>query len=206
MLGRAYTRAEDDPDARVVVFTYDTWQRYFNGDPEDHRPAGAARAQSLHRHRGYAARVPVSGQHAKSEYLMPVQPLVASNAVENSWRAHFFRVIGRLQPGITPGAGGAEAAAIAARLEKQYPEHQHGPQRHGRFVSSGSDRRCASGVARGPGGGFLRSAHRLRQRGQPALRSGDGAPAGDRDPHRARRQHGSGSSGNCSLKVCSWHC
>jgi putative ABC transport system permease protein len=34
MLGRAYTRAEDSPDTRVVVFTYEAWQRYFNGDPK----------------------------------------------------------------------------------------------------------------------------------------------------------------------------
>src|ERR1700736_3656443 len=30
MLGRAFTRAEDVPDSRVVVFTYEAWQRYFN--------------------------------------------------------------------------------------------------------------------------------------------------------------------------------
>src|SRR3954470_4453350 len=33
MLGRGYTRAEDNPDGRVVVFTYDAWQHYFNSDP-----------------------------------------------------------------------------------------------------------------------------------------------------------------------------
>ncbi len=40
--------------------------------------------------------------------------------------AHFFRVLGRLQPGVTTGQARAEAAAIAARLEKQYPNSNTG--------------------------------------------------------------------------------
>jgi putative ABC transport system permease protein len=31
IIGRAYTRAEDIPAGQVVVFTYEAWQRYFNG-------------------------------------------------------------------------------------------------------------------------------------------------------------------------------
>src|SRR5436190_13984646 len=31
-LGRAFTRAQDTADSRVIVLTYTAWQRYFNSD------------------------------------------------------------------------------------------------------------------------------------------------------------------------------
>ena len=118
LLGRAYTRAEDAPAARVVVLTYETWQRYFNGDP---KIIGRQVRLALNLYtvigvmpRGF--QFPVS---TRSEYLTPLQPLVASAMKVRG--AHFFRVLGRLQPGITPQQASAEASAIAARLEKEYP-------------------------------------------------------------------------------------
>jgi putative ABC transport system permease protein len=72
ILGRAYTRAEDSPDSRVVIFTYDAWQRYFNGDPN----IGREVRLSLKPYtvigvmpRGF--RFPLD---AHAEYLMPVHP------------------------------------------------------------------------------------------------------------------------------------
>ena len=57
---------------------------------------------------------------ARSEYLTPIRPLVASAL--KSRGAHFLRILGRLQPGVTIGAARAEAMAIAARLAQQYPD------------------------------------------------------------------------------------
>ena len=118
LLGRAYTRAEDAPAARVVVLTYETWQRYFNGDP---KIIGRQVRLALNLYtvigvmpRGF--QFPVS---TRSEYLTPLQPLVASTMKVRG--AHFLRVLGRLQPGITPQQASAEASAIAARLEIEYP-------------------------------------------------------------------------------------
>ena len=65
LLGRAYTRAEDDPGGTGRCPHLRNMAAIFQRRPEDHWPAGAARAQSLHRNRSHAARVPVSGQHAK---------------------------------------------------------------------------------------------------------------------------------------------
>ncbi len=117
-IGRAFTRAEDNPAARVVIFTYEAWQRYFNGNPDI---LGRQVRLALNPYtvigvmpRGF--RFPVD---AKCDYLMPVHPLVASQMKIRG--AHFFRVIGRLQPGVTAGQARAEAVAIAARMEKQYP-------------------------------------------------------------------------------------
>jgi hypothetical protein len=33
LLGRTFTQDEDRSGARVIVLTYDAWQRYFNKDP-----------------------------------------------------------------------------------------------------------------------------------------------------------------------------
>ena len=119
ILGRAYTHADDNSDARVVIFTYEAWQRYFNGDPNI---IGRQVRLALNPYtvigimpRGF--QFPVN---ARSEYLLPVQALVRT-AMKNRG-SHFFRAIGRLQPGVSIGEARAEAAAIAGRLEKQYPD------------------------------------------------------------------------------------
>lgn len=123
MLGRAYTRAEDNPATRVVVFTYEAWQRYFNGDPKI-----IGRQVRLALNSYTVIGVMPRGFHfpidARTEYLMPVQPLVATEVHNRG--SHFFRAIGRLQPGVTVGQARAEVAAIAARLEKQFPDTNTG--------------------------------------------------------------------------------
>ncbi len=118
-LGRAYTRAEDSPDGRVVVLTYEAWQRYFNGD---RKIVGKQVRLSLRLYtvigvmpQGF--RYPLD---AKTEYLMPIHPLTAPALKERG--AHFLRAVGRLKPGVTAAQANAEVAAIAARLEKQYPD------------------------------------------------------------------------------------
>ena len=119
MLGRAYTRAEDNPDSRVVIFTYEAWQRYFNADPNilGRQVRLALRPYTVIGVMPRGFRFPLDG---RSEYLMPVHPLVQT-AVHNRG-SHFFRAIGRLQPGVTVGQARAEAVAIAAHLQKQYPD------------------------------------------------------------------------------------
>ncbi len=117
MLGRAFTRAEDNRDSRVVILTYEAWQRYFNGDPNilGKQLRLAQKPYSVIGVMPPGFRFPVG---VRSEYLMPVHPLVASIPNRGS---HFFRVLGRLQPGVNAKQARAEAVAIAARLEKQYP-------------------------------------------------------------------------------------
>ena len=118
-LGRAYTQTDDRSKARVVIFTYEAWQRYFNGDPNI---VGRQVRLALTPYtvigimpRGF--QFPIGG---RSEYLTPLQPLVASAV--NSRGSHFLRILGRMQPGVTTKAARAEAIAIAARLAQQYPD------------------------------------------------------------------------------------
>ena len=104
--------------------------------------------------------------------------------------AHFFRVLGRLQPGITSAAGERGGKRDRGSARKRVSRHQYRSQREGCFLSSGSGGRRASGACSCPGGGFLCSPHCLRQCGQPAPRPRHRPSAGDRDPHRARRLTG----------------
>jgi putative ABC transport system permease protein len=119
MIGRAYTRAEDSPDARVVVFTYEAWQRYFNGDP---KIIGRQVRLAL---RNYTViGVMPKGFHypfgSQTEYLMPLHPLIGEASQNRG--IHFLRAVGRLQPGVSAEQADAEVKAIAGRLEKQYPD------------------------------------------------------------------------------------
>jgi putative ABC transport system permease protein len=123
LLGRSYTRAEDNPDARVVLFTYEAWQRYFNGNPNiiGRQVRLALRPYTVIGVMPRGFRFPVN---ARSEYLMPVQPLVATGVDDRG--SHFFRAIGRLRSGISVSQATAEVATIAGRLEKQYPNTNTG--------------------------------------------------------------------------------
>lgn len=119
VLGRAYTRAEDNPDARVVILSYEAWQRLFSGDPNI---IGRQVRLALNpctvigiMPRGF--RFPVS---PRIDYIVPMHPLIPSAITSRG--ARLLRVLGRLQPGVTLAQARSEIVAIAGRLEKQYPD------------------------------------------------------------------------------------
>ena len=122
-LGRGYTREEDSPDARVIVLSYETWQRDFNSDSNI---VGRQISISLRSYtvlgvmpRGF--QYPVG---SRMDYMMPLHPLVPSEI--NNRGGHFLRMVGRLKLGMSVKQASAEAGAIAARLEKQYPDTNTG--------------------------------------------------------------------------------
>jgi putative ABC transport system permease protein len=119
MLGRSFTRAEDTPDLRVVLFTYEAWQRYFNRDPNivGREVRLGLRPYTVIGIMPPGFRFPVDYD---SEYIMPVRPLVTDSLKHRG--GHFLRILGRLQPGVSVRQATSEVAAIAVRLEKQYPD------------------------------------------------------------------------------------
>jgi putative ABC transport system permease protein len=120
MLGRAFTRDEDNADARVVVFTHHAWRTLFNSDPN------IIGRQIYFSYRPYTVigvmppgfQFPVEGERA--EYLMPLHPLVPDEVKRRD--SHFLRLVGRMKPGVTIQQCNAELNAIAARLAQQYPD------------------------------------------------------------------------------------
>ncbi len=122
-LGRTFTREEETADSRVVVLTYETWQREFNSD---RNIIGREILLSL---RPYTViGVMPAGFHypigIRCEYFNPLQPLVP-DAVKNRG-SHFLRFVGRLKDDVDVKQASAEVNAIAARLEKQYSDTNTG--------------------------------------------------------------------------------
>ncbi len=124
MLGRGFTRDEDNVDARVVVLTHHAWQTLFNSDPNiiGRQIYFSFRAYTVIGVMPPGFQFPVEGERA--EYLMPLHPLVPDEV--NRRDGHFLRLVGRTKPGITVQQCNAELNAIAARLEKQYPDSNTG--------------------------------------------------------------------------------
>src|SRR5438067_10310599 len=122
-LGRTFTRDEETADSRVVVLTYETWQREFNSDRSI---IGREILLSL---RPYTViGVMPAGVHypigIRCEYFNPLQPLVP-DAMKNRG-SHFLRYIGRLKDGVDVKQASAEINALSARLEKQFPDTNTG--------------------------------------------------------------------------------
>jgi putative ABC transport system permease protein len=122
-LGRTFTRDEEKADSLVVVLTYETWQRYFNSDPNI---VGRQILMSL---RSYTVLgvMPAGFKYPvgeRCEYFMPLHPLVPNEI--NNRGGHFLRLVGRLKPGASVKQATAELTTIAARLEKQYPDTDKG--------------------------------------------------------------------------------
>jgi putative ABC transport system permease protein len=120
VLGRAYTREEDNVDARVVVFTDRAWKSLFNSDLNiiGRQVNFSGRLWTVIGIMPPGFRFPVEGERA--EYLMPLHPLVPEEVKRRD--SHFLRLVGRLKPGVSIEQCNAELNAIASRLAKQYPK------------------------------------------------------------------------------------
>jgi putative ABC transport system permease protein len=123
LLGRTYTRAEEIAQSQVVVLTYAAWKRYYNGDPNI---VGREISLSLRPYTVLGV-MPAGYEYpigARVQLFQPLQPLVPKEIPVRG--AHFLRLVGRLKPGMSREQASAEAAANAARLEKQYPDSNTG--------------------------------------------------------------------------------
>jgi len=120
VLGRAYTREEDNVGARVVVFTDRAWKSLFNRDPNiiGRQVNFSGRLWTVIGIMPPGFQFPVEGERA--EYLMPLHPLVPEEVKRRD--SHFLRLVGRLKPGVSIKQCNGELNAIASRLAKQYPE------------------------------------------------------------------------------------
>jgi putative ABC transport system permease protein len=119
VLGRAYTREEDNVDARVVVLSDSAWKSLFNRDPNiiGRQVNFSGRLWTVIGIMPPGFQFPVEGERV--EYLTPLHPLVPESV--NRRDSHFLRLVGRLKPGVSIEQCNAELNAIASRLAKQYP-------------------------------------------------------------------------------------
>jgi putative ABC transport system permease protein len=125
MLGRSYTREEDKVSAPlVVVLSYGLWKRAFAGDPSivGKQINLSGRSYTVLGVMPAGFKFPVQDPHI--DYYMPLENLVANYVSRRD--AHFASLVGRLKSGVAPRQAEAELNAIAAQLERQYPDSNTG--------------------------------------------------------------------------------
>jgi putative ABC transport system permease protein len=125
MLGRTFVPDEDKPTetGRVVILSQSLFQRRFNSDPSIVNQAITLNGVSY----TIVGVMPATFEFPIQNDPVELWTTISEDAsgetpITNQRGAHFLQVIGRLKPGITQDKAQAEIAAIAARLEQQYPD------------------------------------------------------------------------------------
>lgn len=124
LMGRGFTREEDNRDARVVVLSYRAWKSWFNGDSEIvGKQIGISwRQYTVLGVMPQGFQYPIEREQA--DYYMPLHPLVTDQLDHRD--SHFLTLVGRLRPGATIKQCDAEVKGLAARLAQQYPDTNTG--------------------------------------------------------------------------------
>jgi putative ABC transport system permease protein len=116
-LGRTYTAAEEEPGSDgVVVLGHGLWTRLFAGDP-----AAVGRTIRLNgRERTVVGVMPpgFAFPSPETQLWVPLAMSADDRAARNSFGLY---AVGRRKPGVSLDAARTDMAAIAARLEAEYP-------------------------------------------------------------------------------------
>jgi putative ABC transport system permease protein len=129
LLGRGFARADEKPGApRVIVLSYEFWQRRFNGDPKiiGKEVTMVGRTYTVTGVMPPGWKFPV--QQDPIAYIAPLYDIFSGpppNPIERRG-AHFLPVVGRLKPGVSLRSGSADLQSIATQLAKQYPDTNAG--------------------------------------------------------------------------------
>lgn len=116
ILGRGFTRTDEQQVSRIVVLGHTFWQNRLGGrsdvvgerltlDGESHEIVGVMPA-------GFQL-------FSEPDFFSPIPLHVGGNLVR---RFHNLRLVGRLQRGVSIEEAQAELDVIASRLEREYPE------------------------------------------------------------------------------------
>ncbi|HUB19343.1 MAG TPA: ABC transporter permease [Acidobacteriaceae bacterium] len=128
LLGRLYTRQEDDQHQQVAVLSYATWQDRFHGD------ASIVGQKILLDRKPYVVigimprnfEFPMLPGHLnRSELWIPMsfQPVELTGSSQASWA---FRMVGRLKPGVSAEQAREDADRVAQETMRSYPAFMSG--------------------------------------------------------------------------------
>ena len=119
ILGDGLTANQGIPGQhRVLVLSYDAWQRYFKGDPGVIGRAIDVGAPAPFRIVGVMPRS-LRYPSRETKYWRPLA--MAPDTLANR-AVHFLTLVGRLRPGVTIPQAQADMDAIAAREQQAFPE------------------------------------------------------------------------------------
>src|SRR5579872_1777515 len=123
MLGRGFLPSEDQPGrAKVIILSYGTWMKRLGG-----RPDVIGQSVSLS-----GSSYTIIGVLPREFFFAPrgnaelYAPLLDKNGCEQRRSCHNLDGVARLRNGVTVQAAAQEMRSIAARLETQYPDSNHG--------------------------------------------------------------------------------
>src|SRR5882724_8457406 len=125
LLGRFFTREEDDNKGQVTVLSYSLWQDRLHGDGHvlgskillDRKPYEVIGVMP----RNFEFPL-VPGHFNRSELWIPMslKPEELSAAGAAGWN---FSMVGRLKPGITPAQAASDAGRVAQETMRNYPAY-----------------------------------------------------------------------------------
>lgn len=116
-LGQLFTPGENKAaDSAAVLISDAFWRRNFGGDPK-----ALGKPVKMYEKAFTVVGVLPPGFHYPGSTDLWVPSTVFPEAMSRT--AHNYRVVARLKPGVTLAAARTEMTAIAARIEKQYPEN-----------------------------------------------------------------------------------
>jgi putative ABC transport system permease protein len=119
ILGRTFTKEEDQPGAnRVVLVSYGLWQRHFGGDP-----AVVGKEILLDgRNHSVLGVMPPGFQFLSKETGLWVPMAFTPQDLANRG-GHYLTVVARLKPGVTLAQARADIATIMRRINQDHPMH-----------------------------------------------------------------------------------
>jgi putative ABC transport system permease protein len=117
LLGRTWAADEDQPGKDdVAILSYGLWQSRFAGDPH-------AVGQSIELNARKYTVVGVMPATFRFPWRSQLWiPQLTDSKGLGTRGSHWANAIGRMKPGVTLQAAGADLKLIASRLEKQYPD------------------------------------------------------------------------------------
>ena len=123
MLGRVFTRTEDEQRQQVAVLSYSTWQSRFHGDAQilgkkillDRKPYEVIGVMP----RNFEFPL-VPGHLNRAELWVPMsfQPEELAGGAQGSWN---FAMVGRLKPGVSAAQAEQDAERVAQETMRSYP-------------------------------------------------------------------------------------
>ncbi len=130
LLGRTFLPNEDKPGGgRVVVLSYSAWQNRFKGAAQIVGQTVPINGQSYIvigvMPRGF--QFPIESEPAELWANFTADTESVSGDPHSAQRgSHYLRAIGKLKPGVTVAQAEAQLVSIAAQLENEYPNDNHG--------------------------------------------------------------------------------
>jgi putative ABC transport system permease protein len=126
--GRIFTSEEDKRgNHRVIIISYDLWQRRFNGSPQiigspvnlsgrDYNVVGVMPPE-------FQFPIQSSKFARKTDFWVPI---VIDGALAQNRGVHTFSVVARLKPGVSLQEAQTEMSGIASRTEQDHPDTNMG--------------------------------------------------------------------------------